>query len=60
MSYIDQARFGRTDTIEALYQDCFAGLAQSIHRVTRPIIGLMRTVRNREAAERISRRLMTP
>ena len=60
MSYIDQVRFGRTDTIEALCHECLDGVAQLVHRVTRPVIGLTRSMGNREAAARISRRLMTP
>jgi hypothetical protein len=60
MSYIDQVRFGRTDTIEALCHECLAGLAQFVYRVMRPAIGLTRLKRNKKAAARISRRLMTP
>ncbi len=60
MSYIDQVRFGRTETIEALCHECFDGVAQFVHGITRPVIGLTRSVRNREAAARISRRLTTP
>ena len=60
MSYIDQVRFGRTDTIEVLCHECFAGLAQFVYRVTRPVIGLTRSKRNKEAAARISRRPTTP
>ena len=60
MSYIDQVRLGRTDTIEALCHECFDGVAQIVHSITRPVIGLTRSMRNRKAAARISRRLMTP
>jgi hypothetical protein len=60
MSYVDQVRFGRTDTIEALCHECFDGVAQFLYGVTRPVIGLARLKRNKQAAARISRRLMTP
>ncbi len=60
MSYIDQVHLERTDTIEVFCDECFDGVAQFVHSITRPVIGLTRSMRNREAAARISRRLMTP
>ncbi len=60
MTYNEQARFDRTEEIAQFFDECVAGLAQFVYGVTRPVIGLTRLNRNKEAAARISRRLMTP
>ena len=60
MTYNEQARFDRTEEITQFFDDCVAGLAQIISNTLRPAIRLARTLRNREAAARISRRLITP
>ena len=60
MTYNEQARFDRTEEIAQFFDECVAGLAQIVSNTLRPTIRLARTLRNREAAARISRRLMTP
>ncbi len=60
MPYIDQVRFGRTEEISQFFYEHVAGLAQFVGNTLRPTIRLAHTIMNREAAARISRRLMTP
>ena len=50
----------RAEAFGRLFYECVAGLGQSVRRTLKPPINLDRYTRNRDAAARISRRLMTP
>jgi hypothetical protein len=55
-----RVRRERTETIGRLLHEYAAALGRSVRRTLIPAIHIVRFTRHRDAAARISRRLMTP